>query len=414
MDSVFMKRAVLAFIVFRILVSGLEEYMILSTAWIYIQSLGQDHLFVGITLASYAAAVVIFTPILCKLTDRYRCPKVTLLFCHLLRVCGNALYSVSLSPHYALAGRIICGLSAASDVMLLGELARTTKVRHRAKVFFILDGIYLLGCALGPIFATILTFSLNIYQWRITPENSPAFALAIIWLAIFILTMVLPWNFSKDEDTSNEQLLLTPSGLFVDSFEEDPQKTAVDKSQILCLISYIFFICFFGASVGFYTPILATQLFSLRQFHINLLFATALLFQMVLYLLSYIFHARLNERILLLLAMFLQAIPLSIIGIFGINWGNNYVYLLFVLIVFGTPQVAFTLASSLLSKIVNPQLIAYYQRLAYTSLYTAMVFGRILAACFFGKSLLAWLALQLGFLWLMMTISYTLVFFMKY
>ena len=416
MDAIFMKKGVLLFMIFRFLVSGLEEYMILPTAWIYIRSLGETEVFLGITLASHGLAVAIFMPILGHMTNRYRCPKLILLVCHLLRVCGNALYSVSTSPYYALIGRTVCGISAASDVLLLGELARTTQAKHRAKTFFLLDGIYILGCALGPIFATILTFELNIFSWKITSENSPGFALAAIWLLIFLITIFLPSNFSQDEELSDSQLVLTPSG-FADAFREDPQKTAVDRSQILCLLSYIFFIWFFASVTAFDVPILATELFNLGQFHINLLFGNSLLFQMVFYLFCHIARERLNakyEGVLLLVAIFVQGAPLGIMAAFGIKWGNNVVYLLLVYILLGTPMVALTLARSLLSKIFHPQLTAYYQRLSYTSHHLATVVGRVLAAFFFGPSLFGWLALQLALLWVMITISYTLVFFMKY
>ncbi|CAB3984195.1 40S ribosomal S20 [Paramuricea clavata] len=238
--------------------------------------------------------------------------------------------------------------------------------------------------------------SVCISSWKITPENSPGFALAAIWLIIFILTTILPRNFSEDEDLSDRQLVLTPNG-FTESYEEDPQKLAVNKSQILCLLSYVFFIWFFASVTAYNTPLLATELFNLDQFHINLLFGNALLFQMVLYLICYILRERLNEIVVLLIAMFLQAIPLSIMGTFGINWSNNFIYLLLVYIVIGSPLVAITLSCSLLLKITHPQLTTYYQQLAYTSLHIATVFGRILAAFFFAKTLLAWLALQLAY-----------------
>ena len=416
MDAIFMKRGVLLFMIFRFLASGLEEYMILPTAWFYIRSLGETEIFLGITLASYGLAVVVFIPILAHIANKYRCPKLLLVVCHALRVCGNALYSVSTSPYYALIGRIVCGISAASDVLLLGELARTTRAKHRARVFFLLDGIYLLGCALGPIFATILTFNLEIYSWKITPENSPGFALAVIWLLIFLFTLILPSNFSQDEELSDSQLVLTPSG-FTDVFRKDPQKTAVDRSKILCLLSYIFFIWFFASVTGFDVPLLATELFSLGQFQINLLFGNALLFQMVFYLCSSIGRERLNEKfegILLLVTLLAQGVSLGIMAAFGIKWHSSVIYLLLVYILIGTPMVALTLARSLLSKIFHAQLTAYYQRLSYTSLHLATVLGRVLAAFFFGPSVFGWLALQLALLWVMITITYTLVFFMKY
>ena len=413
MESVFTKKGALFFIVIRFLVSGIEEYMILPTAWIYIRSLDQDKGFVGFTLASYGAAVVVFTPFLNKLVKKYRCPKIILLFCHVLRMCGNALYSFSLSSYFTLIGRILCGISAASDVLLLREIARTTEERHRGKVFVLLDGIYTLGCALGPVFASILTFQFNIHTWQITPKNSPAFALAVTWLIVFLLTTFLPREFSRDEDLSETQLVSSPSGV-ADEHGEDPQKTAINKSQILCLLCYIFFIWLFACVTVYSTPVLATELFKLKQFHINLLFGIALLFQLVLFLIYYILRDRLNERVLLLAALLLQAIPLTIMGVFGVHWSENSSYLLLVYVVCGTPLVAFTLSCSLLSKIIHPQLTGYYQHLAYTSLHAASVFGRILAAFFFAKSLLAWLALQLGLLWVMITLSYTVVFFMQY
>ncbi|XP_028406142.1 uncharacterized protein LOC114528667 isoform X2 [Dendronephthya gigantea] len=413
MASVFMKKGVLFFIILRFLVSGIEEYMILPTAWKYIHFLGESEIYLGIVLAAYGAAVVVFTPLLSKLTDKYRCPKLMLLFCHALRMCGNALYAISLSPFYALIGRILCGISAASDVLLLGELGRTTKAKHRANVFFLLDGIYILGCAMGPTLATIFTFNFSVSGWKVIPENSSGFVLAVIWLVIFMITLVLPRDFSLDEELSDAQLVLTPSG-FAESFAEDAQKTAVDRSQILCLLSYIFFIWFFLSVTGFYTPLFASELFNFGQFHINLLFGNGLLLQLVLFLFCYVIKEKIDERFLLLIAMFLQAVPLIIMGTFGLNWSHEYMFLLLVFILVGTPLVSFTVASSLLSKITHPQLTGYYQRLAYTAQHIALFLSRIVAAFFFKRTLLAWLGLQLGFLWLMITVSYTLVFFMKY
>lgn len=408
MDSVFMKKGAFLFIMIRFIASGVEEYMILPTAWRYVQSLGENEMFLGITLASYGACWIIFTPFLSKLVDKYRCPKLVLLACHLLRTFGNAIYSISSWPYFALIGRILCGISAASDMVLLAELARTTTSKQRENVYFLLNGMYVFGCVFGPILATSLTFHFDIYNWKITSQNSPAFVMAVTWLVIFILTVFLPQNFCIDDDLSDDtRMVLTPNR-FAGSNKVN------NKTQILCLLSYVFFMWCFASVAGYYTPLLAEELFHLHQSHVNLMFLNALLFQLVLHLISYILRERLNERVLLLLAMLLQAIPLGIMAAFGFNWDSKFFYLLPLYIVIGSPLITFTLSSSLLSKITQPQMTMYYKHVVYMCAHLASVVARIFAAFFFTEALFAWFALQLGLLWVIITVSYGIVFLMQH
>lgn len=404
MQERFTKSWIFIFTTIRFFVSGVEEYIIMPTVWLYIRSLGGSKIFLGVVISIYSIAALIFAAVFGALSDKFRRPKALLIICHLARLSGNAIYSIPVSKYYPLLGRFLCGMSAASDGVLYGEVVRITgQGNERAKAFLFLEGVYTLGAAFGPILASFLTFKLDIFGWQINEGNSPGFVMAIVWINIVILTFWLPSNFEEDRHCCP---------LFVD---QNDNNTISEKKnmatnllsyhrriKISCLLYLIFLTWFLTSVVTFYTPMLAMELFHLQQLHVTLLFGNGTLCLIVFYIALYIAADYFDERNLLVITVFLQVIPIIVLFIFSLFWRSvpqELSYLLIIYICFGISYSSYSVACSLLSKIADRDKASFYQGLSITFLHVAGIAGRIIPSFIFSKIALILFALGLGFLW---------------
>lgn len=399
-----MKTWVFVFIAIRLLVSGVEEYIIIPTAWFYVRSLGQTKIFLGLVLSVYNVSAVLFCPAFGVLSDKFRRQKTILIICHFIRLCGNAIYSIPVSGYCPLFGRLLCGISTASESVLYAEVTRNTEKKNRAKAFIFLEGMYILGSSTGPAVASLLTFNVNIFGWKIDAGNSPGFIMTIIWTVIVIFTLFLPRSFKMDDDSSGNKLTMTSDDLddVVENEESVETFPSITYCKISCLFYLMFITWFLTCVVTFYTPLLARELFHLQLVHVKLLFLNGALFFIAVNVVLYIAAEYFQERSLLLFTISLQIIPIVVLAIFALFWNDppaNLSYLLIIYIDFGLPYSSFTLACSLLSKITSPERASFYQGLSLAVLHGAVIPGRVIPSFIFTMSSVAFFSLGLGFLW---------------
>ena len=408
-----MKPWVLIFLAIRNFLDGAEEYFITPTAWYYIKSLGGSQKFLGMVLSIYGGAAVVAGPILGKFADQFGYIKLIVIFCYVLKVTGNIIYSIPVSIYCPLIGRALSGFSIGSTGILYGQLVLYTSDRSRPKAFIFINGMYCLGTVCGPALSSLLVFDANVFGWKIGPGNSPGVILAIIWSISLVVSFWLPKEFG-----TNIELDKT-----IVSLEEDSTSSSEDsdlylrpsklppKHTIFCVFYVIFLGQFFPTIVTFYTPLLAQERFHLQFLDVKLLFLASSILSLVLFLTLYLATGCFNELKQACLAFVMQIIAISLLLYFAVYWGEVYwydSYLLIPYIGFGLQNFIFAIGCSLLARITDPTMAGFYQGSSFSVDHLGFVFGRIVSGFIFTRTSLLLYCVGLSLLWLTGTIWFSL------
>jgi MFS family permease len=162
-----LKNFVFLYLSLRVFTEGLEEFLIQPTAWYYMKYLGESDLFLGLTLAAYSAGALLFAPFVGVIDVKFQASKLITVFCAFVRFFGNLLYSIPVNGYFPMFGRLISGLGAATDGIVLSIVAKGTTDKNRAKAFLYLEALYSLGTICGPTLGSALTINMDIYGLKI-------------------------------------------------------------------------------------------------------------------------------------------------------------------------------------------------------------------------------------------------------
>ena len=110
---------VVIYISLRFFTDGLEELLILPTAWYYMEYLYKSYTFLGLTVASYLIGTLIFAQFVGFLDVRLQSSsKGILIVGVLVKLLGNVLYSIPVNGYFPLFGRFITGLGESTIAIL--------------------------------------------------------------------------------------------------------------------------------------------------------------------------------------------------------------------------------------------------------------------------------------------------------
>ena len=107
-------------------------------------------------------------------------------------------YSVNASPYFPLFARLLSGFGSGFLPIFLGKIALLTDEASRGANYVFIEGMYSLGCAVGPVIASFLSFRINIFGWTIDEGNSSGIVIIIIWLFCLIGFLFLPLDIWAD------------------------------------------------------------------------------------------------------------------------------------------------------------------------------------------------------------------------
>ena len=401
-----MKTWVFVVIAVRVFIEGAEEFFILPTVWYYIKSLRQTKVFLGIVLAAYSFAAILAGPTIGKLADKFRCTKCIIIFCFMLKVAGNLMYSIPVSAFFPLVGRFISGIGNGAAGVFYGQVVLCTPKKHTAKlakVFVFFDGMYTLGAAFGPTVSSFLTFDVDIFGWKINAGNCPGIVLTVTWSIMLIVALWLPRELGNDKFSDGKSLIFSDNEKNVPTKQEsDGAQRHGGSSTVFCLFYLIFLSLFYSATVTYYTPLLAVQHFQVKFIHVKLLFLTSSMFSLVLFLSLYISAEYFDERKLLILLILMQIPAIAILAYFAFYWedlSGNETYILIVYVCLGTPYFSYSLGCSLLSKITDPNDAAFYQGSSFAIVHLGYIASRVISGFIFTQMYLLLFCLGLTLAW---------------
>ncbi len=404
--------AMFIYVYIRITVDGLEEFLIMPTAWYYIQELGQTHFFLGETLAAYSIGALVTSPFFGALDDRYRITKTILVFSAVFKFLGHLTYAIPINAYFALSGRLLSGFAGGSVGVLYGMVSRYTGKESRAKAFLFFGALYNVGTALAPSLGSILTFNFEIIGWKIGPGNSPGFLLAIIWFFMTIATVFyVPQNPGRENSSSLEEI--EPHAKSDDELDDELELTSSRPTfdwKICCLYFLIFMVFFLYCVTGFYVPLLAVNIFHLQLIHVKLLFINATLIVFVGFFANYLASRYVLEKKLIVFWMSVQVIPILLLFYFDVTWNDpDHVvgpYLLLPLIMLGLPCFSYSMILALLSKVMQFQHAAFYLSLAPTVAHLSIIASRFIAGLTFSATSMVFTLIGISFLWTLQALWY--------
>ena len=412
-----LKDSVFIYLSLRLFTEGVEEFLIQPTAWYYIiKYLGESELFLGLTMASFSAGALLFSPILGALDLKFRSPKMIALFCCCASFIGNLLYTIPVSGYFALFGRFLCGVGTAADGIACAVLATGTTIENRAKAYLYLEGLYCFGTICGPTLGSALIFEVNIYGWKINKGNSPGFILTFIWLTLLLYTLLLPRDLTENAESDRSVIEVESDGDYevsdetsekiVEEVEEDSDESGAPlPPMVLCLYYQVFLSFFVYTAISFYVPLLMKFHLGLGLKFVKLIYLNSTLFTSILFFSTHFILQYISEQLLLFLSVFSQLMPLLITFYFGLFWNNatsvNESYLLLCsMLILGSIFINTPLVSSLLSRITPAKKASFYQSLTYTAMHLGFCSSRLVAGATFAKMPMTFASAAMAFCWL--------------
>ena len=384
-----MNKWVFLYLSIRLFVDGSEDYIMQSTAWYYMEYLGKPKVFLGLTLAAFAAATCILAPLVAMIEVKFDAATVIVFVSGPVKLIGNILYAIPVNGYFPLFGRLISGMGESTLGVLYGAVTKCTDKTNRAEAFLYFEGLYSFGAIFGPAIGSVLVFNINILGWKINPGNSPGVLLAIAWVFLITLYIFLPSDLAEnsvaeeiEQDTDSDE----SSGN-----ENTKTETIIDSPSIVCCLYLIIFLStLFYDMISFFTPLIAVYNLGLTLVHVKLIYVNSSLAVFILYVATYRFLHKTTEKKFLFVALFSAIILISIMFYFAVVWKNcaavNNAYLLLLsMCIMSVQLISFALACSLLSKVTPPKKASFYQSLIVTTDAIGIISARVIAGATFKK-----------------------------
>lgn len=169
---------------------GIEYAVILPTLWLYLKNDFHAHpYFLGLVLSAFSFAALLFSPVIGRCADVFRRPKLLLILCTLWEVAGNCMYFMGISKWFLLGSRLVSGLGAGGEALILAEVGRVTSEESRTGIISTLVSMRQLGLIFGPGFNFFLRLSdFYIGPFLVDKFSAPGAFMACMWtLQCFLL-----------------------------------------------------------------------------------------------------------------------------------------------------------------------------------------------------------------------------------
>ncbi|XP_028416118.1 major facilitator superfamily domain-containing protein 8-like [Dendronephthya gigantea] len=399
---------VFIYISLRFFSNGVEEYLIQPTAWYYMKFLKESNVFLGLTLASYSAATLVFSPFFGALNVRLQnSSKLIILMGGVVKLLGNMLYSIPINGYFPMFGRFLSGMGTGTGSVLFGIIAKGSSHENRAQAFLYFEALFFAGQVLGPTLGSILTFNVDIFGWQINAGNSPGVIMMIIWCFLLTFTIFLPSNLTEENIEEKQSKEIIVGEKITDTFKSSSETNNIFRppSIVFSLFYFTFVLVIFYSVVGLYVPLLAAHRLGLGLLHVKLIFINSTLFVFILFILTPLFLRIISEKNLLILGKVFLMFPIFVLLYFSVSWNTtlsvNAAYLLpLTMFILEGNAVNFSLICSILTKLTPVSSASFYQGINFAVLHFGIMVGRLIAGATFAKLPMMYAGFGLTVCWL--------------
>lgn len=215
---------------------GCDRSIMLINTWSYLENIVQkDHrkLYYCSIMVAFIFSTSIFSTIICKINDRYRCMRLLFLTSDLAYVFGSLLYTIP-HPAFILTARVMSSVIVSQRSMITGEVVRSFPDNEIATKLSTMALMFAFGFCIGPVMNILfLTVDFRICKIHFTYTNISGLYMTALFLIVIFLTYFLMHDLSMEYDMKAEtekKIQLESSSLVSQSIDDD----TFLKSTIIC------------------------------------------------------------------------------------------------------------------------------------------------------------------------------------
>ncbi|EDV21517.1 uncharacterized protein TRIADDRAFT_60061 [Trichoplax adhaerens] len=218
------------------LLGGIEYAVIIPTLFNFVVNrFGGSNWMYGMILSAFSFAQLFSNPLMGYLCDRSKNAKWVVIFGNLFELGGNFLYFAAPSQYWLLGARLLCGFGAGAGSAILAQIARTSTVAERTKVFSLAMMARQCGMLLGPAFNVFLKgLHFKIGPFQVDAFTSPGIFMACLFLLDELMILFLYFDqppLSKRERDGNQTSESTEKSPIIKSGRMNNYGTGLDEES---------------------------------------------------------------------------------------------------------------------------------------------------------------------------------------
>ena len=237
---------VVAALMFRYFIAGLEYSVILPTIVVYMRAQDAGILLTGIAISMYPLGTFIcvyIVQLIYKHTKRFK--ELFLLF-NFFEIIGNIIYSLPYSKWLPVVGRFVAGFGASFFTLSAPQIIHMYSDTDHFKIISAMHFSRVAGLIVGPALNYAFRSKyISFETWTLTSGSLPAVCLALLWLLMEIVTLIFVSNNFNDKDklSMNYNQLLDEgessssyksrdtSLIYTDDFENNDNESSEDENE---------------------------------------------------------------------------------------------------------------------------------------------------------------------------------------
>ena len=285
------------------------------------------------------------------------------------------------------------------------------------------EGMYCLGCVVGPVIASFLSFRINVLGLTIDEGNSPGVVMTMIWLFCLIGFLFLPIDIWAD-NAANKNLVLTRSDDEKDKKKDGDLKWHKRKAQeerkigltdlrISCLLFLTFSNVAFSEMATFYVPVLGNDHLHLKVIHVKLMFLNCSIFSLFLFFSFTQAVEYVDERKLLLIPLLMDICGLLLLMYLAVFWNqleDIQYYVVFLYLCLSMPYLSYPLGNSIVTKFLRTENAVFFLGFSYATLHIAYIAGRVGISFVYTKATLIYYCLGAIVFWSVGMVWYSVLY----
>lgn len=216
---------------------GVEYAVILPTMWLYLQNtFHTEQYFLGLLLSAFSLTAMLSGPMFGRWSDITRKPKFPMIIGAVFEICGNVMYFMGLSKWFLLAGRLVSGVGAGAESVILAEISRVTTEEERTGILSTMIAIRQSGLLIGPglnVFLRLADFKIGPFE--VNKYTDPGAFMACLWCLELLLLVTCYTDLHKVKEQELKESLNQSNGISPN--ETPPSYDSVTSTRLKYSVS---------------------------------------------------------------------------------------------------------------------------------------------------------------------------------
>ncbi|XP_065845381.1 major facilitator superfamily domain-containing protein 8-like isoform X2 [Oscarella lobularis] len=303
------------------LMQGVEYAVIIPTLWPYIEKLGGDKSFYGLTFAAFCVSGLFSGLIFGFATDTIRKTKAAVLIGNLFEIGGNFMYMIGSSKYMVVGGRLVAGIGNGAGASIMAQLAWTSTEKERTAVFSVALGMRNLGLMLGPALNVFLReFDFHLGPFLVDKFTSSGLFMSALWVVIEIFMVFTYFDLPNIHDR-NSLLSIQDDDSSGDTASQKPAKKLEFfkeylREEIVVLLAIQFMLLFNQCSMESLVVPISIKYFKWNELDNSIFYSGAAVFGVVIFILVRYLSRHISDRWLIIVGMICESMAITLLLVY--------------------------------------------------------------------------------------------------